>query len=64
MFTIKKEFPQRELFYCFAWQRPTLAGSDPPTTIGAKKLDFCVRNGNRYILLAIVTTLCANLRYR
>ena len=40
-----------------AWQRPTLAGSDPPTTLGVKKLDFCVRHGNRYILLTIVTTL-------
>ena len=46
-----------------AWQRPTLAGGDPPTTLGVKKLDFCVRHGNRYILLTIVTTLCANLRY-
>ena len=29
----------------------------PFTTIGAKKLNFCVRHGNRCILLAIVTTL-------
>ena len=29
----------------------------PPTTIGAKKLNFCVRHGNRCILLAIDTTL-------
>ena len=29
----------------------------PPTTIGAKKLNFCVRHGNRCILLAIATTL-------
>ena len=28
-----------------------------PTTIGAKKLNFCVRHGNRCILLAIATTL-------
>ena len=40
-----------------AWQRPTLTGGDPPTTLGAMELDFCVRNGNRYILHAIVTTL-------
>ena len=29
----------------------------PLTTIGAKKLNFCVRHGNRCILLAIATTL-------
>ncbi len=29
----------------------------PFTTIGAKKLNFCVRHGNRCILLAIATTL-------
>ena len=29
----------------------------PFTTIGAKKLNFCVRHGNRCILLAIIATL-------
>ena len=29
----------------------------PLTTIGAKKLNFCVRHGNRCVLLAIATTL-------
>ena len=28
-----------------------------PTTFDAKELNFCVRDGNRCILLAIVTTL-------
>lgn len=27
----------------------------PPTTIGAKELNYCVRDGNRCILFAIVT---------
>ena len=40
-----------------AWQRPTLAGGDPPTTLGVQKLNDCVRHGNRCILLAIATTL-------
>ena len=34
----------------------------PPTTLGAKKLNFCVRHGNRCILLAIATTLMRTLR--
>ena len=41
----------------FAWQRPILAGGDPPTTFGVLKLNFCVRHGNRCILQAIITTL-------
>ena len=40
-----------------AWQLPILAGSFPPTTFGAEKLNFCVRHGNRCILLTIATTL-------
>ena len=34
----------------FAWQRPILAGGDPPTTIGVLKLNFRVRHGNGCIL--------------
>ena len=30
---------------------------NPPTTIGAKELNFCVRHGNRCDLFAIVTSL-------
>ena len=40
-----------------AWQRPTLAGGEPPTTIGAEKLNFRVRDGNGCDLLAIATKL-------
>ncbi len=39
------------------WLRLTLPGGCPPSTISAKELNFCVRNGNRCILFAIVTTL-------
>ena len=41
----------------FTWLRPILPGSFPPSTFSAKELNFCVRNGNRCILLAIVTIL-------
>ena len=37
------------------WQRPTFPGSFPPSIIGAKELNYCVRDGNRCDLLAIVT---------
>ena len=40
------------------WLRLTLPGGCPPSTISAKELNFCVRNGNRCILFAIITTLC------
>ena len=36
-------------------QRPILAVGVPTTTFGAIELNFCVRNGNRWILYAIIT---------
>ena len=36
-------------------QLSTLPGSHPPSTIDVKELNFCVRHGNRWFLLAIVT---------
>ena len=43
--------------YKTAWQRPTLTGGQPPTTIGAEKLNFRVRYGNGCDLLAIIARL-------
>ena len=42
-------------------QRPTFPGSFPPSIIGAKELNYCVRDGNRCILPAIVTGFLARL---
>ena len=53
----KKRDQPKLISYPLAWQLPILAGSFPPTTFGAEKLNFCVRHGNRCILLTIVTTL-------
>ena len=39
------------------WQRPILPAGHPASTFGALKLNFCVRNENRWILQAIVTTM-------
>ena len=36
-------------------QLSTFPGSHPPSIIDVKELNFCVRYGNRWILLAIVT---------
>ena len=52
---LKKTLDNLESF--FTWLRPNLPGGFPPSTFSAKELNFCVRNGNRCILLAIVTTL-------
>ena len=46
-----------------AWRRPTLTGGEPPTTIGAEKLNFRVRYGNGCDLLAIVTKLLSRQYY-
>ncbi len=43
------------IFSLFAWQRPTLTGGQPPTTIGAEELNFRVRYGNGCGLFAIIT---------
>ena len=50
------ESPQLSLG-AFIWirQRPTLPGRLQPSTIGAERLNFCVRDGNRWIPFAIVT---------
>ena len=45
------------------WLRPILPGSFPPSTFSAKELNFCVRNGNRCILLAIITTYLIEVLY-
>ena len=37
------------------WQLPSLPGGLPPSTIGVRRLNFCVRYGNRCIPSAIVT---------
>ena len=52
--------------FCGIRQRPTLPGRLQPSTIGAERLNFCVRYGNRWIPFAIVTGMlsrvCAVLR--
>ena len=44
-----------ELFSYGIRQRPTLPGRLQPSTIGAERLNFCVRYGNRWDPFAIVT---------
>ena len=37
---------------------PIFPGSHPPSIVGADELNFCVRDGNRWTLIAINTNLC------
>ena len=53
--TKKKPQTSSEAFLCGIRQRPTLPGRLQPSTIGAERLNFCVRYGNRWIPFAIVT---------
>ena len=39
------------------WRCPILPVSDPTSTFGVRKLNFCVRYGNRWNLSAIITTM-------
>ena len=34
---------------------PIFPGSRPPSIVGADELNFCVRDGNRWTLIAIIT---------
>ena len=55
--TKKKALTRKNLIRAFTRnrRRPTLPHSCPCSTIGAKELNFRVRNGNGWILLAITT---------
>ena len=47
--------PTKKLGLCPFRQLSTFPGSHPPSIIDVKGLNFCVRHGNRWIPLAIVT---------
>ena len=44
-------------------QRPTLPGRLQPSTIGAERLNFCVRYGNRWDPFAIVTGILSDTSF-
>ena len=50
-----KRPPLGDALLCGLRQRPTLPGRLQPSTIGAERLNFCVRDGNRWIPFAIAT---------
>ena len=41
-----------------SWRCPIFPGRLQPSIVGEKKLNFCVRDENRWILLSIVTKNC------
>ena len=50
-----KESVAVQRFLSLNQQCPILPGSFPPSTVGAKELNYCVRDGNRCSLPAIFT---------
>ena len=50
----KKKALHSQCFYS-NWQHPTLPGRLQPSTIGLWMLNYCVRNGNRWVHSGIVT---------
>ena len=44
--------------WVFVLALPIFPGSHPPSIVGADELNFCVRDGNRWTLIAINTNLC------
>ena len=52
---IKKPTHKGELFYFFNQQLPILPGRRQPSTFGVYELNYCVRDGNRWSLVAIAT---------
>ena len=47
----------RVAFLNLCWHRSIFPGSRPPSIFDTDELNFCVRNGNRWILIAISTDL-------
>ena len=45
----------RVAFLNLCWHRSIFPGSRPPSIFDTDELNFCVRNGNRWILIAIST---------
>ena len=55
--TTKKASPIGETFL-FVLALPIFPASHPASIVGADELNFCVRDGNRWTLIAINTNLC------
>ena len=54
----QKSDPQNtSRFFNLCWHRSIFPGSRPPSIFDTDELNFCVRNGNRWILIAISTDL-------
>ena len=60
---IKNDPAFAESFFIGIRQRPTLPGRLQPSTIGAERLNFCVRYGNRWDPFAIVTGILLGFSY-
>ena len=53
--TYKKDTSQSWCLFLFNQQLPILPGRRHPSTFGVYELNYCVRDGNRWTLVAIVT---------
>ena len=47
----------------FKSAKPILPGSRPPSIVGEDELNFCVRHGNRWDLISIITDCIVKISF-
>ena len=61
LLSIAKTASRKAKRFSFVLALPIFPASHPASIVGADELNFCVRDGNRWTLVAINTNLCRGL---